>query len=58
MAVPIAILERFALIAAFLGVPSISRMLSIQRARAEGTNNDFSCAKRRSPPAKIDYKEG
>lgn len=54
----IANFEIFALIAAFLRVPTTGRLLTIQEARAERTNNNFSCTKRRLAPAKIDDKAG
>ena len=56
MVVTIAISEISTLIAAFLSLPTASKMLSMHEAFAERTNINFSCTKRRLAPAKIDDK--
>jgi len=56
MVVTIAISEIFTLVAAFLSLPTTSKMLSMHEAFAERTNINFSCTKRRLAPAKIDDK--
>ena len=56
MVVTIAICNTFTLAAAFLSLPTISKMLSMHEAFAERNNIKFPCNKRRLAPAKIDDK--
>ena len=56
MVVTIAISEISTLIAAFLSLPTTSKMLSMHEAFAERNNIKFPCTKRRLAPAKIDDK--
>ena len=56
MVVTIAIPKTFTLAAAFLSLPTISKMLSMHEAFAERNNIKFPCNKRRLAPAKIDDK--
>ena len=56
MVVTIAIPKTFTLVAAFLSLPTTSKMLSMHEAYAERSNIKFLCTKRRLAPAKIDGK--